>query len=71
MFEFSPQVKRSVIISNKHGVYELADELPNNLRLRILEKGNISKLFSLMLSLASKMKIFSILAKTFVTEIFP
>ena len=25
---FSPQVKRSVIISNKHGIYELPDELP-------------------------------------------
>ena len=31
---FSPQVKRSVIISNKHGLYEL----PNDLRLRILGK---------------------------------
>ena len=29
---FSPQMKRSVIISNKHGIYEL----PNDLRLRIL-----------------------------------
>ena len=33
----SPQIKRSVIISNKHGIYELPHELPNNLRLRILE----------------------------------
>ena len=33
---FSPQVKRSVIISNKHGIYELPHELPNDLRLRIL-----------------------------------
>ena len=31
----SPQVKRSVIISSKQGVYELPHELPNNLRLRI------------------------------------
>ena len=30
----SPQVKRMVIISNKHGIYELPHELPNNLRLR-------------------------------------
>ena len=30
---FSPQVKRSVIISNKHAIYEL----PNNVGLRILE----------------------------------
>ena len=28
---FSPQVKRSVIISNKHGVYELPHEMPNDL----------------------------------------
>ena len=33
---FSPPVKRSVIISNKHGIYELPHELPNDLRLRIL-----------------------------------
>ena len=32
----SPQVKRSAIISNKEGVYELPHELPNDLRLRIL-----------------------------------
>ena len=32
----SPQVKRIVIISNKHGIYELPHELPNNLRLRTL-----------------------------------
>ena len=30
---FSPQVKQSMIISNKHGIYEL----PNDLTLRILE----------------------------------
>ena len=33
---FSPQVQRSVIISNKHGICELPDELPKDLRLRIL-----------------------------------
>ena len=33
-----PQVKRSAIISNKQGVYEVPQELPNDLRLRILEK---------------------------------
>ena len=32
----SPQVKRIVIISNKLGTYELAHELPNDLRLRTL-----------------------------------
>ena len=31
----SPQVKQSVIISNKHGMYKLPYELPNNERLRI------------------------------------
>ena len=30
----SPQVKRIVIISNKHGIYDLPYELPNDLRLR-------------------------------------
>ena len=33
---FSPQVKRSVIISNKHGIYKLPHELPNDLRPKIL-----------------------------------
>ena len=39
---FSPQVK-SVIISNKHGIYELPHKLPNNLRLRILGNYEISE----------------------------
>ena len=38
----SPQVKRIAIISNKHGIYELPHELPNDLRLRKL--GNIKKI---------------------------
>ena len=29
----SPQVKQSVITSNKHGIYELPHELPNDLKL--------------------------------------
>ena len=33
---FSPQEKRSVIISNKHGIYELTHELPKDLRLKLL-----------------------------------
>ena len=37
----SPHVKWSVIISNKHGIYELPHELTNDLRLRIL--GNWEK----------------------------
>ena len=32
----SPQAKPIVIISNKHGIYELPQELPNDLRLRIV-----------------------------------
>ena len=39
---FSPQVKQTVIISNKHGAYELPNELSNDLRLGILE--NIRKI---------------------------
>ena len=35
-FFFSPQLKRSVIISNEHGIYERLAELPNDLRLWIL-----------------------------------
>ena len=35
----SPQMKRSVIISNKHSIYEL----PNDLRLRILRNYEISR----------------------------
>ena len=41
----SPQVKRWVIITYKHGIYELPHELLNNLRLRKLE--NISKVSKL------------------------
>ena len=33
----SPQVKRSAVISNKYGIHELPHELPNDLRLNILE----------------------------------
>ena len=33
---FSPQAKRSVIISNKDGIYRWPHKLLNNLRLRIL-----------------------------------
>ena len=32
----SPQVKQCAIITDKHGIYKLRHELPNNLRLRIL-----------------------------------
>ena len=33
---FSPQVKSSVIASNKHGIYEFPYEFPNDLRVRKL-----------------------------------
>ena len=38
----STQVKQSMIISNKHDVYEFSHELPNELRLRILGNYKIS-----------------------------
>ena len=41
----SPQVKRSAIISNKHGIYELLYELPNDSRHRILGNSEISGKF--------------------------
>ena len=34
---FSPQAKRMVIISNKHGIYKLPHELPIDLRLKTQE----------------------------------
>ena len=37
---FSPQVKRSVIIGNKNGIYELPHESPSDLRLEIRKLGN-------------------------------
>ena len=44
----SPQVKQCAIITNEHGIYELPHELPNDLRLRILQNqersGNFLKL---------------------------
>ena len=39
----SPQVKPTVIIRNKHGIYELPHELPNDLRLRALGNEEISR----------------------------
>ena len=38
-----PQVKWSVTISNKHGIYELPHELPDNFRLSILKNQQISE----------------------------
>ena len=45
----SPQVKKSVIIRNKHCIYDLPHELPNDLRLKKLENNWIvSKLHILL-----------------------
>ena len=38
----SPQVKQCVIITYKNGIYELPDELPNDLRLRTLGNQEMS-----------------------------
>ena len=47
----SPQVKRSAIVSNKHGIYDFPQEFPNDLRLRILgnyqRSGNFQNLIEL------------------------
>ena len=61
---FSPQVKRSPIISNKHGIYELPHELKNDIKLRILGNKEISEKSQnlqnngLISSLPGKIKIF-------------
>ena len=39
---FSSQMKRSLIISNKHGIFGLPHDLPNDLRLRIFGNWVIS-----------------------------
>ena len=39
---FSPRVKRSEIIIDKHGIYELTHKLSNDLRLGILRNKKIS-----------------------------
>ena len=33
---FSPQVKRCVIVTYKHGIYQFSHEMPNHLKLRTL-----------------------------------
>ena len=61
---FSPQGKRSVIISYKHGVYELPHELPNDSKLMTLENRKdqenleTSSNYNLVTSLPSKLKMF-------------
>ena len=39
---FSPQVKQSVIINNKHDIFELPQELPNNIPHGIFAAGGAS-----------------------------
>ena len=62
----SPQVKRSAIISNKQGEYELPHELQNVLRSsKNRENFKTCQNYNLVPSLPAKMKIFSVLAKNF------
>ena len=63
----SPKVKRGLITSNKHGIYQLPSDL---LGLRILGNQEIAgkfkkfiELYNLVLSLPPKMNIFSMLVK--------
>ena len=71
----SPKVKRSVIISNKHGIYQLPYELPKELGIRT-HQGNVKTFwnYSLLSSLSPEIKILSIIAKSFwkiEIELFP
>ena len=43
----SPQKKRCAIITYKNAIYELAHELPNDLRLDLRKLGNIRKMSKL------------------------
>ena len=57
-------MKRRAIISNKHDIYELPHELPNDLRLRKYQENlNILQNDSLIPSLPAKIKILLKLAK--------
>ena len=42
---FSPQVKRCAIVTYKHGIYDLAHELPIDFRLKTWELANLSSRF--------------------------
>ena len=59
-----PQVKQSMIISNKHGVYKLPYKLPNDLKLRIFrnqkyqQNHKISLNYGSEISLPHKIKTF-------------
>ena len=65
----SPKVKRSVISSNKHGIYKLPHELLDDIRPRMLESWEISGKSQNVLELlssaqsSSQIKILSTLPK--------
>ena len=51
----SPEVKKYAVITNKHGIYELPHEFPDDLRLRILGNNEkTSKNYTLVPILLSK-----------------
>ena len=54
----SPQVKRSMIIGNKHGIFELSHELLNDLRLTNLGNQEISGIFQNVIELWSSARSF-------------
>ena len=58
---FLLQVKRSVIVSNKHGIYELPHECPNDLKLR--KSGKSSKFIWLSAQSSSQNENFVSISK--------
>ena len=58
----SPQVKQCAIITDKHGIYEVPHDLPNDLRLNI--SGKTLQNDTLVCSVPVKIKILLILAKS-------
>ena len=62
---FSPQVKRSANISNKHGIYELLHESPNDVGMRKYEENALTPQNDSAAAIPpTKMKISLKLAKT-------
>ena len=57
---FSQQVERSVIISNKHGIYELPHELPNHFILR-KDQENLKTSYKYNLVPSLSLKFFPVL----------
>ena len=56
---FSPQMKRNVIIGNNYGIFELPHQLLNNLRLRMLDKKEISGKFQKIIELERSAQFYS------------